>query len=80
MYLCITDNLLNLGIQSTSYADFGLTNLVLLWFIILFIGWVVVLREFKKESGKSISGNNISGIALFHTTTFLCSIRQGVSK
>merc|ERR1712218_496368 len=55
------ENSLNLGIESTSLSDFGLTNMLLLWFLILFIGWVIVVRDFKKESVKSIQKENLLG-------------------
>ena len=49
-------------IKNSSAADFGLTNLVLLWFLVLFIGWIFILREFKKESSQMKSNDKISGI------------------
>ena len=49
-------------IENSSTADFGLTNLVLLWFLVLFIGWIFILREFKKESSQMKLNDKVSGI------------------
>ena len=52
-YLLRQDDFRNIDIQSIPYANFGVTNLLLLWFFVLFIGWVVILREFKTEAAKT---------------------------
>ena len=59
-YLLRQDDFRNIDIQSIPYANFGVTNLLLLWFFVLFIGWVVILREFKIEAAKTSSKGKFS--------------------
>jgi len=54
-------NTLKDEIKQSPAADFGLTNLVLLWFLVLFIGWIFILREFKKESSQMKLNDKVSG-------------------
>ena len=54
------EDLRNIDIQSIHYANFGVTNLLLLWFFVLFIGWVVILREFKIEAAKTSTRGKFS--------------------
>lgn len=49
------DDFRKIDIQSINYTNFGVTNLLLLWFFVLFIGWMVILREFKIEAAKTSS-------------------------
>ena len=59
-FLLGQDDFRNIDIQSIHYANFGVTNLLLLWFFVLFIGWVVILREFKIEAAKTRSKGKFS--------------------